>query len=247
MEKEFEGKYAIVTGGAGGIGFESAKVLAERGLSGVILADMNEEAAKKSAEALEESTGCKAYAFPVNVASPESIEQLFRFASEKLPALHILINCAGVCPVTPVEELDAEKWDWCMNINLRGAHLCVREAFKTMKEQKYGKIINIASIAARIGGIASSVSYAASKGGLLAATKSYAKLFAPYGINVNAVCPGVVRTPMTANTEYSTSQIPLGRLGETSDIAGVIAFLASDDSCYITGAGIDVNGGQFML
>ena len=134
-----------------------------------------------------------------------------------------------------------------MNINLRGAHLCVREAVKTMKEQRYGKIINISSLAARIGGIASSVSYAASKGGLLAATKSYAKLLGPYGINVNAVCPGVVHTAMTAQTAYTADQIPLGRLGGTSDIAGVIAFLASDDAAYITGASLDVNGGQFML
>ena len=134
-----------------------------------------------------------------------------------------------------------------MNINLRGAHLCVREAVKTMKEQRYGKIINISSLAARIGGIASSVSYAASKGGLLAATKSYAKLLGTYGINVNAVCPGAVHTAMTAQTVYTADQIPLGRLGGTSDIAGVVAFLASDDAAYITGASLDVNGGQFML
>ena len=88
-----------------------------------------------------------------------------------MPAVHILINGAGVCPTTPIEDLDADKWDWCMNINLRGAHLCVREAIKNMKKQKYGKIVNISSVAARIGGIASSVSYAASKGGLLSATK----------------------------------------------------------------------------
>lgn len=134
-----------------------------------------------------------------------------------------------------------------MNINLPGAHLCVREAVKTMKEQRYGKIINISSLAARIGGIASSVSYAASKGGLLAATKSYAKLLGTYGINVNAVCPGVVHTAMTAQTAYTADQIPLSRLGGTSDIAGVVAFLASDDAAYITGASLDVNGGQFML
>lgn len=247
MNKEFEGQYAIVTGGAGGIGFESARVLAQRGLSGVILADLNLEAAEKSAAQLEQETGCRCYAFKVNVAVPADIEALFAFAREKMPGLHILVNCAGVCPTTPLEDLDADKWDWCMNINLRGAHLCVREAIKTMKEQHYGRIINIASIAARIGGIASSVSYAASKGGLLTATKSYAKLLAPYGINVNAVCPGVIRTPMTADTDYSWDQIPLGRLGETSDVAGVIAFLASEDSKYITGIGLDVNGGQYML
>lgn len=121
--------------------------------------------------------------------------------------------------------MDAEKWDWCMNINLRGGHLCVREAIKFMKKQRYGKIINVSSLAARIGGIASSVSYAASKGGLLAATKSYVKILGSYGINVNAVCPGAVHTAMTANTEYSADQISLERLGETSDIAEVLRYL----------------------
>ena len=246
MEKEFEGKYALITGGAGGIGFAAAQVLARRGLSGVILADMNAEAADKSAAELEAATGCKCWGKYVDVSSPESIEELFAFAAKTMPGLHILVNCAGVCPVTPVEELDAAKWDWCMNINLRGAHLCVREAIKPMKAQHWGRIINIASLAARIGGIASSVSYAASKGGLLAATKSYAKVLAKDGINVNAVCPGVVRTAMTANTAYTCDGIPMGRLGETDDIAGVIAFLASEDARYITGCGIDVNGGQYM-
>ena len=232
MNKEFEGKYAVVTGGAGGISYEAAKALAKKGLSGVVLADLNIEQATESAKKLEEGTGCHCYPCKVDVSNPEDIEHLF--------------NGAGVCPTTPIEDLDADKWDWCMNINLRGAHLCMREAIKTMKKQKYGKIINISSVAARIGGIASSVSYAASKGGLLSATKSYAKVLGTYNINVNAVCPSVINTNMTANTNYSAAGIPLGRLGETEDVAEVIAFLASDASKYITGQGIDINGGSYM-
>ena len=225
MNKEFEGKYAVVTGGAGGISYEAAKTLAKKGLSGVVLADLNIEQATESAKKLEEETGCHCYPCKVDVSNPEDIEHLFEFALEKMPAV---------------------KWDWCMNINLRGAHLCVREAIKTMKKQKYGKIVNISSVAARIGGIASSVSYAASKGGLLSATKSYAKVLGTYNINVNAVCPSVINTNMTANTNYSAAGIPLGRLGETEDVAEVIAFLASDASKYITGQGIDINGGSYM-
>ena len=232
MNKEFEGKYAIVTGGAGGISFESAKILAQKGLSGVVLADLNIEQATESAKKLEEETGCSCYPCQVDVSKPEDIEHLFEFALEKMPTFHILVNGAGVCPTTPIEDLDADKWDWCMNINLRGAHLCMREAIKTMKKQKYGKIVNISSVAARIGGIASSVSYAASKGGLLSATKSYAKVLGEYNINVN--------------TNYSAAGIPLGRLGETEDVAEVIVFLASDASKYITGQGIDINGGSYM-
>ena len=246
MNKEFEGKYAVVTGGAGGISYEAAKTLAKKGLSGVVLADLNIEQATESAKKLEEETGCHCYPYKVDVSNPEDIEHLFEFALEKMPTFHILVNGAGVCPTTPIEDLDADKWDWCMNINLRGAHLCMREAIKTMKKQKYGKIVNISSVAARIGGIASSVSYAASKGGLLSATKSYAKVLGTYNINVNAVCPSVINTNMTANTNYSAAGIPLGRLGETEDVAEVIAFLASDASKYITGQGIDINGGSYM-
>lgn len=246
MNKEFEGKYAVVTGGAGGISYEAAKTLAKKGLAGVVLADLNIEQATKSAKKLEEETGCHCYPWKVDVSNPEDIEHLFEFALEKMSTVHILINGAGVCPTTPIEDLDADKWDWCMDINLRGAHLCVREVIKIMKKQKYGKIINISSVAARIGGIASSVSYAASKGGLLSATKSYAKVLGTYNINVNAVCPSVIKTNMTANTNYSAAGIPLGRLGETEDVAEVIVFLASDASKYITGQGIDINGGSYM-
>lgn len=247
--EEFAGRYAVVTGGARGISYEAAKVLAERGLAGVVLADLNLELAEQSAKELTDLTGCKAFAFKTDVSNPENIEALFVFAAEKMPTIDILINGAGVCPTTPIEEENAEKWDFCMNINLRGAHLCVREAIKYMRPQKYGKIINVASVAGRIGGIASSASYAASKGGLIAATKSYAKVLGADNINVNAVCPGVVNTAMTAATDYSKTiaTIPLKRLGETDDITGVIAFLASEDSKYITGCGIDVNGGSFMF
>jgi 3-oxoacyl-[acyl-carrier protein] reductase len=249
MNKEFTNKYAVITGGARGISYDTALLLAERGLSGVVLADWNGELVEQSAKDLEEKKGCQAYAFKTDVSKPEEIEALFAFAGEKLPSIDILINGAAVCPMTPFEDLDADQWDFVMDINLRGAHLCVREVIKYMRPQKYGKIINIASAAARIGGVFSSVSYAASKGGLITATKCYAKILAPDNINVNAVCPGIIKTEMIAGNDYSATipTIPLKRLGETDDISGVIAFLASEDSKYITGCGIDVNGGIFMF
>ena len=111
MNKEFEGKYAVVTGGAGGISYEAAKTLAKKGLSGVVLADLNIEQATESAKKLEEETGCHCYPCKVDVSNPEDIEHLFEFALEKMPAVHILINGAGVCPTTPIEDLDADKWD----------------------------------------------------------------------------------------------------------------------------------------
>ena len=145
MNKEFEGKYAVVTGGAGGISYEAAKALAKKGLSGVVLADLNIEQATESAKKLEEGTGCHCYPCKVDVSNPEDIEHLFEFALEKMPTFHILVNGAGVCPTTPIEDLDADKWDWCMNINLRGAHLCMREARKTMKKSSSGPTARRAS------------------------------------------------------------------------------------------------------
>lgn len=111
MDKEFEGKYAVVTGGAGGISYEAAKTLAKKGLSGVVLADLNIEQATISAQKLEEETGCHCYPCKVDVSIPQDIEHLFEFALEKMPTVHILINGAGVCPTTPIEDLDADKWD----------------------------------------------------------------------------------------------------------------------------------------
>lgn len=107
MNKEFEGKYAVVTGGAGGISYEAAKALAKKGLSGVVLADLNIEQATESAKKLEEGTGCHCYPCKVDVSNPEDIEHLFEFALEKMPTFHILVNGAGVCPTTPIEDLDA--------------------------------------------------------------------------------------------------------------------------------------------
>lgn len=109
MNKEFEGKYAIVTSGARGISFESAKILAQKGLSGVVLADLNIEQATESAKKLEDETGCSCYPCQVDVSKPEDIEHLFEFALEKMPTFHILVNGAGVCLTTPIEDLDADK------------------------------------------------------------------------------------------------------------------------------------------
>jgi len=244
--KYFEGRYAVVTGAAQGICMDTALCLAERGAAGVMIADMNYEKAVESAKEIEAATGSRCLAFKTDVSKPEDIEGLFAYTMKEFGAVHILVNGAGVLPTTKLEDLDAEKWDWCMNINLRGAHLCCREAIRIMREQKYGRIVNISSMAYRVGGIAASVSYGAAKGGLASATKTYAKLTAKDGITVNAICPGLILTDMTRNQGYTADGIPMGRLGEPRDVSKVIAFLASDDSAYMTGCTLDVNGGMYM-
>jgi len=129
-----------------------------------------------------------------------------------------------------------------MDINLRGSYLCAREALKYMKPQRQGKIVNIASVAARIGGVAAGVDYVASKGGVVSMTYALAKACMPFGINVNGVAPGVIDTPLIAGYSYPEGTI----IGQPRDVANVIAFLASDDARHVQGCTIDVNGGLYM-
>lgn len=249
----FKGKYAIATGGTDGLTKESVIRMAREGLSGAIIAGRNEDRGIKAAEEIKNLTGCQCYYVQADVSKPDDIVNLFEVARLKFPTIHILINGAGVCPSMPIETVDAQEWDRVMNINLRSMHLCILEALKFMKPQRYGKIINVSSAAGRIGGTDSSIAYSASKGGMITATKCYAKAYGAYNINVNGICPGAIKTNMIANFSYVNAPealikqiIPLGRLGKVEDCSGVIAFLASNDSDYITGCSIDVNGGVFM-
>jgi 3-oxoacyl-[acyl-carrier protein] reductase len=246
MSNTFEGKYAVITGSARGILKDTAVCLAERGAAGIIISDLLYDAAVETAKEIQQATGCICHAFKTDVSKPEDIEALFVFAMEKFGAVHILVNGAGVCPLTTLEDLDAKAWDWVQDINLRGAHLCCREAIRIMKTQQYGRIVNVASMSMRVGAIAASASYAASKGGLAAVSKTYARLTGKDHITVNSVAPGLILTDMTRNNGYKTDGIPMGRLGDPRDISTVIAFLASDDSQYMTGCTLDVNGGMYM-
>lgn len=240
--KQFEGKYAVITGAGSGISRETALVLAERGAKGIILADMNLENATKAAGEISAKTGCQCLPFKIDIANPADIEALFAFVGEKFGTVHILVNGAGICPYVTIEEVDADAWDKTLNINLRGSYLCAREAFKYMKAQKYGKIVNISSVAARIGGIDSGINYVASKGGVVSLTYSLAKIGAAYNINANGVAPGVIDTPLTQSNTYKPGTI----VGQPRDVATVIAFLASEDANHVRGCTIDVNGGLYM-
>jgi 3-oxoacyl-[acyl-carrier protein] reductase len=244
--QNFEGKIAIVTGAARGILKDAAIVLAERGAAGIVIADLLYDVATETASEIEKTYGTRTLAFKTDVSKPEDIENLFAFTMKEFGAVHILVNGAGVCPTSTVQETDAAKWYWVMGINLRSAHLAIREALPIMRKQKYGRIVNVASMSMRIGAIAASAAYAASKGGLAAVSKTYAKQAAKDNITVNSVAPGLIITEMTKNNNYTTAGIPMDRLGTPRDISTVISFLASDDSSYITGCTIDINGGTFM-
>lgn len=242
MHLPFDGKYAVITGAGSGISKETARVFAERGAKGIVMADLNLANATQAAQEIAAATGCNCLPFALDVAKPETVEALFAFAVAQFGTVHVLVNGAGICTYLPVEEVDAQRWDRAMDINLRGSYLCAREALKYMKPQRQGKIVNIASVAARIGGVAAGVDYVASKGGVVSMTYALAKACMPFGINVNGVAPGVIDTPLIAGYSYPEGTI----IGQPRDVANVIAFLASDDARHVQGCTIDVNGGLYM-
>ena len=244
---ELKDKYAIITGASGDIGAATAFAFAREGASGIIIADVDRKRAERVVNEILGETGIKCEFVETNIGKSEDIKKLLTICIDYFGRLDILVNCAGVCNTLQIEEIDELQWDRLMSINLRGTYLCCREAFSIMKKQQSGKIVNVSSISGRIGGIATGIDYATSKGGIIALTMSFAKAAGPYGINVNAVAPGFIDTEMTRDfTHFNPETVPLRRSGKPEDVADVITFLASDKSRYITGVTIDVNGGMYM-
>jgi 3-oxoacyl-[acyl-carrier protein] reductase len=244
---ELKDKVAVVTGAGGGIGAATALAFAREGAAGVVIADMNGDAAAAAAEAVRREGSCRAEAVTTDVSDPASIERLFARAAEAFGRLDALVNCAGICTQTSLDETTVAQWDKVMAVNLRGAFLASREAIRLMRRGKGGAIVNVSSISGRIGGIATGMDYCASKGALITLTMSLAKAAAPFGIIVNAVAPGFVNTGMTKGfTHFDPKSVPLGRIGEPDDVADVIVFLSSARARYITGEIVNVNGGVYM-
>lgn len=240
-------KYAIITGASGGIGAATALAFAREGLKGIIIADVDRRRAESVVNAITAETGVRCKFVQTNLGESEDIKELFKACIDYFGRLDILVNCAGVCNTFQIEEIDEKQWDRLMSINLRGTYLCCREAYGIMKKQGSGKIVNVSSVSGRIGGIATGIDYATSKGAIISLTMSFAKAAGPFGINVNAVAPGYIDTEMTRDfTHFNPETVPLRRSGKPEDVADVITFLASDSSRYITGVTIDVNGGQYM-
>ncbi|MCX7988134.1 MAG: 3-oxoacyl-[acyl-carrier-protein] reductase [Thermodesulfovibrio sp.] len=244
-----KGQTAIITGSSRGIGRTTAEEFAKRGVN-VVIVDIDDTVAKEAAEEIKAKFGIETLGLKADVSNANDVKIMFEEAIKKFEKIEILVNNAGITKDNLLIRMKDEEWDAVLNINLKGAFLCSREAVKIMSKLKYGRIINIASVVAFIGN-PGQVNYSASKAGLVAMTKTLAKEYASRGITVNAVAPGFIQTAMTDKLpekvkEEMLKMIPLSRFGTTNDVANAIIFLALPESGYITGQVIHVNGGMYM-
>jgi 3-oxoacyl-[acyl-carrier protein] reductase len=244
VETGLAGKTAVVTGAASGIGLACSRALAAEGAT-VVLADLNETAAQ---EAAREVGG---HAVAVDVTKPEDARRVVEEAVARGGALDVLVACAGAFHATPLDLIEPDEWDRIQDVNLRGVFLVAQAALEVMMPRRSGRIVTIASLAGQTGGLAAGASYAASKAGVAALTKSIARFAGPHGITANCVNPGIIDTPLTAAwpaevRERTVAQTPLGRMGRAEEVAAVVVMLASDAASFVHGAHVDVNGGLFM-
>jgi 3-oxoacyl-[acyl-carrier protein] reductase len=237
----------LVTGGARGLGRAYAEKISQAG-GHVAIADIDIKLAQHTASQI-----VNAHAYQCDLATPDDMGKLHQQILKDMDrSIDILINNAGVISYNKgIKSISIDEWDHLIDLNLRGAFWAVREFVDDMKKRGNGKIINISSLAARVGGIDAGVHYTVSKSGIIGLTKSLARKLGPFGITVNAVAPGImltepVKQQISGREAKYISQIPLGRLGTPEDAANAVLFFCSHLSDYITGCVLDVNGGMYM-
>ncbi|HUT36091.1 MAG TPA: 3-oxoacyl-[acyl-carrier-protein] reductase [Planctomycetota bacterium] len=244
-DREFAGKAAIVTGGGAGIGLAIARRLAERGAD-VVVPDFNGPSAEAAAAQLRD-LGVRTLAFQADVADPARMEQVVAATIEAFGGVHILVNNAGITRDNLLLRMTPEQWDAVIRTNLTGVYVATHAVLRQMVRQRAGSIVSIASVIGLMGN-AGQANYAASKGGVIAFTKSIAREVASRGIRVNAIAPGYIATDMTARVPEEARQailkdIPIPRMGTPGDVAAAVRFLCSDEASYITGVCLRVDGG----
>jgi 3-oxoacyl-[acyl-carrier protein] reductase len=244
------GYVAIVTGAARGIGAATAALLAEQGAR-VAVSDIDAPLAQQVAASII-SAGGEAHDFPCDVAQPAQVEALVAAVVARWGRLDILVNNAGICPRIPVEEMTEEWFDRLININLKSVFFLTRAAAEAMKVNHFGRVVNVSSTGGRIGGVHNATVYSATKGGVLAMTKSMARHYAPHNILINAVAPGAVDTRMFEGIAPDSvaayvDTVPLRRLAAPEEIAQGILPLCGPQMTWVTGATLDINGGAVMV
>lgn len=246
---KLDGKTAIVTGASRGIGAAIAKRLATEGARVVVNYSGSQSKAEDVVKEIE-AAGGEAFAIQASVADSESVTAMIAATMERFGSVDILVNNAGITRDNLLMRMKESEWDDVINTNLKGVFLCTKAVTRQMMKQRAGRIINIASIVG-VSGNAGQANYVAAKAGVIGLTKTTAKELASRNINVNAIAPGFITTEMTEELpeEVKTqmlTQIPLAKLGNPEDVAKAVVFFASDDSTYITGQTLHVDGGMVM-
>ncbi len=240
---------ALITGGAQGIGKAIALMLAAEGCN-LVLSDVNEESVQATAKEIAQLKGIQAIGVKSNVVSFADCEKLVEQSLDKFGKIDILVNNAGITKDNLLMRMGDDEWDAVLGVNLKGVFNCTKAVCRPMMKARKGRIVNIASVVGQMGN-AGQANYSASKGGVIALTKTCAREFASRNILVNAVAPGFIRTRMTdalsdEQKKKLTELIPLARLGEPEDVARVVLFLSTEDSSYMTGQILAVNGGMYI-
>ena len=243
------GKVSLVTGASRGIGRAIALGLARQGAKVAVNYNKNLEEAQEVEKSIH-AMNSEALTIRADVSKSDQVEQMIQSIRNNLGEIDILVNNAGITKGGKVEDIAEKDWDEVLNINLKGTFLCCKAVIRSMKKRKSGVIVNISSLAAKIGGINSGASYAVSKAGVSCLTIQLAKELLPYNIRVNAVAPGGIDTSMLdiygpQGRDILAKSTPMG-LGRPEDVAEAVVFLASENARYITGEILDVNGGVLM-
>jgi 3-oxoacyl-[acyl-carrier protein] reductase len=249
---DLTGKVALITGASSGIGRATAERLARHGASVAINFHRNEKGAAQARDAIV-ANGGRAIAVQADVSRAAGVKTLVERTVKELGPIDLLVNNAGsLVERLKLLELTEARWDEVLDLNLKSAFLCSQAVAGSMMQRKTGAIVNVSSVAGRNGGALGSIHYSTAKGGLITFTKGLAKELAPHNVRVNAVSPGVIQTHF--HEQFSTPEmmaayckvIPLGRVGTPEEVAGVIAFLASDAASFLVGETIEINGGMLM-
>ena len=246
---KLKGRVAIVTGGARGIGKAIALTFLREGAK-VAIIDFDKERLEILKKEIEKTKG-ETIAISCDISKSSDVKEMVSQVQKSFGRIDILVNNAGIIRRGTIETVTEEDWDRVIEVNLKGTFNCCKAVAGVMKQQGYGKIVNVSSIAGKMGDITSAPGYGPSKAGVDALTKTLARQLAPYGINVNAVSPHAIETEMSAQWSEERrkeiiASIPLGRLGKPEDVANAVLFLASDEASFITGEILDVNGGALM-
>jgi 3-oxoacyl-[acyl-carrier protein] reductase len=249
VHMSIKGKLAFITGAGRGIGREIAMLFASNG-SDLAICDVDAGLVAETGKDIEAATGRKVITGKVDVTAFEEVEGFVKKILDNFDSVDILVNNAGITRDNLVMRMSEAEWDAVLNVNLKGAFNCIKAVTRPMMKKRSGKIVNMASIIGVMGN-AGQANYSASKGGLIALTKTVAKELGSRNINVNAIAPGFIKTDMTDKLGEDVrgkllGLIPLGKMGEPLDVAKLALFLASDESSYITGQVIKIDGGMVM-